>query len=197
MSWDDERASRYLASQAHYDQALEVFDNALLSATNVAPGQSVLDVGCGPGSTLVKFARAVAPDGYAVGIDIAEPMVEAARRQVDALGVTNASAVCVDAQSVTLEQQPFDIVASRLGVMFFEDLAAAFENLCSMTKPRGTLAFTCWQELERGPWAKPCEVISDYLDSDFDLSPYTAHIAWQIEHSSSSCYLEPATRTSS
>src|SRR5690349_15635660 len=42
-------------------------------------GERVLDVGCGCGGTTAEMARAVAPPGSVVGLDLAEAMVAAAR----------------------------------------------------------------------------------------------------------------------
>ena len=43
--------------------------------------------------------------------------------------------------------------ASRFGVMFFEDPAAAFAKIRQSVKPGGRLAFICWQGLSVNDWA--------------------------------------------
>ena len=45
---------------------------------------SVLDVGCGTGSTTLAVARRLGADGAAVGVDISEPMIAAAQARADA-----------------------------------------------------------------------------------------------------------------
>ena len=57
-----------------------------------------------------------------------------------------------DAQVAPLPAGHFDVVASRFGVMFFDDPVAAFANLARATKPGGRLAFVCWQPVDRNPW---------------------------------------------
>jgi SAM-dependent methyltransferase len=46
------------------------FGEVMLKAAGLQPGQRVLDVGCGQGTTTREAARAVAPEGAAVGVDI-------------------------------------------------------------------------------------------------------------------------------
>ena len=46
---------------------------------DVNPGQSVLDVGCGPGYVTLEFGRRVGADGLAAGVDINGTFVSRAR----------------------------------------------------------------------------------------------------------------------
>lgn len=50
----------------------EYFGGRFVELAAVRPGQSVLDVGCGTGSSLFPAAQRVRPGGRAVGIDICE-----------------------------------------------------------------------------------------------------------------------------
>ena len=42
-------------------------------------------------------------------------------------------------------------MASRFGVMFFEDPVAAFENIRRAAKPGGRMAFVCWRTEAENP----------------------------------------------
>lgn len=46
---------------------------ALIKAWNVAPGQRLLDIGCGQGESALVLAMAVGPSGHVTGIDDAAP----------------------------------------------------------------------------------------------------------------------------
>ena len=64
----------------------------------------------------------------AVGIDISEPMIAAARARAEREG-TPARFIRADAQTHAFEPASFDMIISRFGVMFFDDSVRAFANL--------------------------------------------------------------------
>ena len=145
--WAEDGGPNWVRDEVAYDLMLTPFNLALIDALDPQPGERVLDVGCGFGST----ALAAAARGAEVhGVDISPPMIERARER--AADVTaNATFEVGDAQEDSLGG-PYDAVTSRFGVMFFADPVRAFRNFAIATRPHGRLAFVCWQALERNPW---------------------------------------------
>jgi ubiquinone/menaquinone biosynthesis C-methylase UbiE len=118
----------------------------------VAPhhGARVLEVGAGPGSLGADWSRLVGPRGAVVISDIALGMVEvAARRNSRLLNVTVA---VHDASAIDQPDHAFDIVASRMGLMFTPDPSVAFTELHRVLAPGGRLGVTTWAEMQHNPW---------------------------------------------
>jgi SAM-dependent methyltransferase len=113
------------------------------------PGESVLDLGCGGGTTALDLARAVAPAGTVVGVDASAEVLAFAQRLAD--GCERVRWVHADAQVFPFEPSSFDAAFSRFGVMFFADPIAAFMNIRRSLRPNGRLAFVCWRTLEENP----------------------------------------------
>jgi SAM-dependent methyltransferase len=112
-------------------------------------GESILDIGCGGGETARVIARAVAPNGTILGIDLSAAVLAFARRAAQAAqGCERIQFVEADAQVYPFEPASFDAAFSRFGVMFFADPIAAFINIRRSLKPNGRLAFVCWRALE-------------------------------------------------
>ena len=149
--WDGEGGRRWVAEQARHDTMLRGFGDRAVEALDLQPGERALDVGCGNGAMTVAMGERVAPGGSVVGIDLSGPMLAVARERARAAGLAHVELVQGDAQ-VHRFADPFDAVASRFGVMFFADPAAAFANLCAATRPGGRLAFVCWQEMLVNEW---------------------------------------------
>jgi SAM-dependent methyltransferase len=125
----------------------------------------VLDVGCGFGTTTMAFAAAVGAQGRVMGLDLSAPLLDRARVRSQEQGIANVIWREDDAQNALLPGDHFDLVASRFGVMFFDDPVAAFTNLARTAKPGGRLCFVCWQAKECNPWYTfPSEALMPYIE---------------------------------
>ena len=122
----------------------------LFGAARISPGERVLDVGCGCGTTTIAAARQAdhgepGPGGSAVGLDLSGPMLKVARQLAAQAGVANVGFVQGDAQAGPLRRRSCDVMISSFGVMFFDDPAEAFASIAAALGRRGRLAFLCWQ----------------------------------------------------
>ena len=109
-------------------------------------GETVLDVGCGAGQSVLQLADRVGPGGMVTGVDIAPLLLEVARRR--AVGRSQVDFIECDALMLALPERSIDCVFSRFGVMAFPDPVAAFSSFRRMMRPGGRLAFVCWRSLD-------------------------------------------------
>ncbi|MGH3180023.1 MAG: class I SAM-dependent methyltransferase, partial [Streptosporangiaceae bacterium] len=72
-------------------------------------------------------------------------------RLAAAAGVANVMFEVADAQVHAFGAGVFDVLLSSLGVMFFDDPAAAFANLRKALRRGGRLAILCWRTREENP----------------------------------------------
>ena len=72
-----------------------------LQALAPNPGENILDIGCGGGETALDLARAVAPDGKVVGIDLSAAVLAFAKRAAN--GCKRVRFVHADAQVFPFE----------------------------------------------------------------------------------------------
>ncbi|HEX6760615.1 MAG TPA: class I SAM-dependent methyltransferase [Propionibacteriaceae bacterium] len=142
--WDEDRVRLWLATADARERQLHPLSDALFDRASLQPGERVLDVGVGSGPTTGQAWEAVRPDGSVTGIDIAPPMIAAARQRVIAPEI---EWIVGDAASYDFPPRTYDAVISRLGVMFFTDPVAGFHNLCEATRPGGRLIVTVWSNL--------------------------------------------------
>ncbi len=96
------------------------------------PGAVVLDLACGTGD-FSRLALQAAAGSRAVAVDLAEPMLQAARRRGVEL------AVCADAGRLPFRDGAFDCVFVGYGLRNFPDLAVALREAERVTRPGGGL----------------------------------------------------------
>ncbi|MEO5839556.1 MAG: class I SAM-dependent methyltransferase [Acidimicrobiales bacterium] len=158
--WTEYGGPNWVRDEDVYDLMLMPFNVALLDALDPQPGERVLDIGCGFGSTSLA---ASARGAEVQGVDISPPMIKRARERA-AEAEASATFTVADAQEDPLGG-PYDAVTSRFGVMFFADPVRAFHNFATATRAGGRLAFVCWQPLDRNPWMTDApDVIRSLMD---------------------------------
>jgi SAM-dependent methyltransferase len=171
--WNTVAGPRWVGLAGFVEKRVQKVNDLLLERSAVAPGEKVLEVGCGTGAATVPLAEAVGDTGEVVGIDIAEPMLAAARERISHSRLRNITLLRADAQVHPFEPDRFDLIASRFGVMFFADPVAAFRNLLRATRPRGRLCFACWAALEENRhWLIPYEVVLRHLGPPAPKPPH-------------------------
>jgi ubiquinone/menaquinone biosynthesis C-methylase UbiE len=88
-----------------------------------APGQNVLDIGCGRGAALFPLAEAVGPAGHALGIDLSPRMI--AETAKEAAAFPQVELRVADAAYPGLPPSSYDRIASSLVLFFLSDPAGA------------------------------------------------------------------------
>jgi len=126
--------------------------DALIAEAKIVRGNTVLDVGTGPGEPALAVAKFVGPEGKVVGIDPTAEMIEAARRAAARAGLTNVEFKIETTDEMSFAPQTFDAIVSRFAVMFFPDPVGAIRNLLRVLKPGGRIAFAVWSFAENNPF---------------------------------------------
>jgi SAM-dependent methyltransferase len=136
--WNGDIARNWVARLAHFERGLKGINDALMAFADFKPGEAVLDIGCGAGTTTEEIAAKVAP-GKVVGLDISQPLIEAAKARSS--GRTDF--ILADASDYPFTAE-FNRAFSRFGLMFFADPVTSFANIRRALKPGGRLTFVCW-----------------------------------------------------
>ncbi|MBP1805925.1 class I SAM-dependent methyltransferase [Rubellimicrobium aerolatum] len=150
--WNGEVGRLWTVHERALEGLTAEVSDLLLGRAASGPGERVLEVGCGGGALSVRLARAVAPGGSVLGLDISGPLLARAEARRAAEGVTGLAFRRDDAQVAALPPAGFDLVASQFGSMFFADPVAAFRNLRGALRPGGRMVLVAWGPLSGNPF---------------------------------------------
>lgn len=148
--WTDQSGPTWVAQMQAMDRVLAPVLDRVLSDAHIQPGDRVVDIGCGAGTSTAAAARLAGPTGSACGLDISRTLLDHARTATDE--VPGLSFTLGDAQIFDFRPGHFDIMISRFGVMFFDDTQAAFANIARGLRPGGRLTFATWGEIPENPY---------------------------------------------
>src|SRR6516162_3742466 len=162
--WNSAATRAWADQYARMDRAVAALTKELLDLAAPRPGERVLDIGCGPGTTVLELAKHVGPGGYVLGADVSEPSVARARQRIAAAGLRHAEVIVADASVHPFAPNSLELAFSRFGIMFFSDPVAAFANVRRTMKPGGRLALAVFRPASDKLWPNaPLEAVRHLL----------------------------------
>ena len=141
---DDELARLGFQHRLWSDLAIRTWRNAA-----IAPGQTILDLGCGPGyatfdlASLTGGANPAQTGGRVYAVDESESFIIRLRSQAEARGLTNITAAVADVHDLSalgMAAGSIDLVYARWVLCFVRDPEAIVRSVASLLRPGGRIA---------------------------------------------------------
>jgi arsenite methyltransferase len=138
-------------------------------ALGVAPGERILDVGCGPGFYVAELLEHVGSDGSVVGIDSSRPMLAVAAHRSE--GHDNVAFHEADATALPVENASFDAALSVQVLEYVAEVPAALAEMYRALRPGGRLVV--WDV----DWATVSLHTTDLARTERILRSWDGHLA--------------------
>ena len=127
----------------HDNRLLPYFRNPykLLETAGLKPGQTVLEVGCGPGYFTIPAAKLVGPQGVVYAVDVHPLAVARVKDKIEAEGIENVKPMLLNAANTGLPDQSIDLTFI-FGLRYIAGgLEDVLTELRRVVKPGGVLSF--------------------------------------------------------
>lgn len=131
------RESQRLKRQA---DELASESEALLERVRLRPGDSAIDLGCGPRGIIEMLHARVSPGGRVLGLDSDPAHVAMARELVASAGLDHAEILEADARRTGLSTGSFDLVHARTLLVTLPGPAEVLAEMVRLARPGGWVA---------------------------------------------------------
>ena len=114
--------------------------DAMIQMAGIGRGHHVLDIAAGAGEQTITAAKAVGHTGYVLATDISPNILKFARKMACDAGLYNIETRTMDGENITLADNTFDAVISRVGLIYFPDQQKALREMRRVLKPGGKIS---------------------------------------------------------
>ncbi len=121
----------------------------MLDMAGIAAGHRVLDIAAGAGEQSITAAKKVGASGYILATDISANILAYAKQTAQQAGIDNIETKVMDGENLTLQDQTFDAVISRVGLIYFPDQQKALKEMLRVLKPGGSVAAIVYSTPEK------------------------------------------------
>jgi ubiquinone/menaquinone biosynthesis C-methylase UbiE len=139
-----QQVAEFFNQRSQYDEESDFHPRLaaqLIESANLQPGHKVLDVATGTGLVAIAAAQQVAPDGWVVGVDLAEGMLRQARAKIEQLQLFNISLYLQDVETVNLPDDCFDRILCSSALIYLTDIPANLSRWRAALKPNAWVGF--------------------------------------------------------
>lgn len=113
-------------------------------------GSRVLDVAAGAGEQTLTAARRVGPNGYVLATDLSPNILQLALGSAREAGLDNVETRELDGECIhELPESSFDVVISRVGLIYFPDQGKAVRGMRHALKPGGRVSVMSYSTADR------------------------------------------------
>ena len=164
--WNKGIGQKWVKEDDSMNERFTILTKELFSRAKISKNDRILDIGCGGGITSFEASKSVGANGYVIGADISEILLDLAKRKYS--NIKNLEFKYCDVQNYDFEKKTFNKVISRFGVMFFQNPIEAFKKINDSIQDGGTLNFVCWTNvMENEFFTAAANIIIKYLNKDF------------------------------
>ncbi|MEM7172945.1 MAG: methyltransferase domain-containing protein [Pseudomonadota bacterium] len=152
--------------EQEWAQNLAPAQEAMLAASDLRPGNDVIETAAGTGLVTFAAARAVAPDGQILATDLSGEMVERGAAQAQRLGLDNVTFQRMNSEALESEEDRFDRALCCLGLMYMPNPVVALSEMKRVLKPGARVSVAVWGERRRCGWAELFPIVDARVHSE-------------------------------
>jgi SAM-dependent methyltransferase len=166
-----EVAEQWQRGKARRDEINAPANEMMLDLADLRASNRVLDVAAGTGDQTLMAARRVGSTGYVLATDVSTSMLNLAAEAARNAGLTNVDTRIMDAENIELDEDSFDAVICRMGLMLFPNSVKALIGMKRVVKPMRKVIALVWSSEKKNPCRGIPFAILRRFGGDFSAVP--------------------------
>ena len=160
--WD--KASTYYENT--WQQQLKPAHDALFALAKIEAGEKIIDVACGTGLITFRALEATGGNGFVLGTDLSDKMVEMSTKTAIENNLLNVTFERMDAEELKLPDEEFNVALCALGLMYVPSPVNALKEMYRVLKPGGRCIAAVWGKRISCGWADIFEIVDKRVSSE-------------------------------
>lgn len=113
-----------------------------LAMADLKQGETVVDLGSGPGFDAFLAAKSVGAEGQVIGVDMTPEMISIARKNAEKLNVANVAFRLGDIEKLPVSDNSVDVVLSNCVINLSPEKRAVYGEIFRVLKPGGRISIS-------------------------------------------------------
>lgn len=158
----------------------------LIDHLGVGNGDTVLEIGCGPGVNFGLLRDAIGEDGQLLAVDYSPEMIDRADRRIEENDWENVEVIRADATTADLGTA-YDVAVATLSLSVLPDVERGVRNVYDALEPGGVIGVLDIREFQSGPARAVNPLLRGFLrwyanwNSDEDVAGVIADVFGEYE----------------
>ncbi len=150
----------------YWQEQLKPAQQLLIKMADLKGCEKIIDIACGTGLVSFPAAELVGENGFLLGTDISDKMVELSSAIANEKKLSNIQFERMDAEQLNVEDESFDIALCALGLMYVPDPVKAISEMRRVIKPGGHAVAAVWGQRKNCGWADLFEIVDKRVTSE-------------------------------
>jgi ubiquinone/menaquinone biosynthesis C-methylase UbiE len=160
--WD--KAAMYY--EKFWQKQLKPAQDRMLEIAKLSSGEKIIDIACGSGLVSFKAAKQAGENGFVLGNDISDSMINICRQSATERKISNIAFERMDAEDLKVNDNEYDVVLCALGLMYVPDPLKALKEMYRVLKPGGRAVTLVWGQRDHCGWAEIFEIVDRRVSSE-------------------------------
>lgn len=149
-----------------WQEQLRPAHDLLIEASDIQPGESILDIAAGTGLVTFRMAEKIGRSGKILATDISDEMVKAGTKIGHSKKATNVSFERMDGENLACADDTFNLVTCALGLMYFPDPDTSLAEMYRVLKHGGRAVAAVWGSRRKCGWAEIFPIVDARVNTD-------------------------------